>query len=161
MGKSFLCSKVADKAFLYERIKPADTSLLFQLTNMRKETGGFMCQNKGERCAELLMHPAVMFMNSNKSAENINRIMYENRQKCREAVNMLIRLLLNGQYDTVVVENMTDITEDEADLEEFMKDAAKIGVGFLELSTMQYYLYEEAKSVSDKVIPIWDGGAGC
>lgn len=142
-----------------------------------------MCQNKGERCDGLLMHPAVMFMNSNKSAENINRIMYENRQKCRgvevallnecivnkgpdrdidrEAVNMLIRLLLNGQYDTVVVENMTDITEDEADLEEFMKDAAKIGVGFLELSTMQYYLYEEAKSVSDKVIPIWDGGAGC
>lgn len=131
----------------------------------------------------LPMHPAVMFMNSNKSEGNIHKIIQENRQKCsmagialmhecivnkgpdrdidRDAVNMLISVLITGQYDTVVVENMTDITEDEADLKEFMRDAASIGVGFFELSTMQYRMYKEPKPFPDNVTPIWDGGAGC
>ena len=100
----------------------------------------------------MLVHPAVMFMNSNKSESNIRSIIQQNRQKCsmagitlmnetianrdidRDAVNMLITRLITGQYDTVVVENMTDITADESDLEEFMYDAANIGVGFFELS---------------------------
>ncbi|MBD5458472.1 MAG: hypothetical protein HDR27_07880 [Lachnospiraceae bacterium] len=112
--------------------------------------------------AGLPMHSAVMFMNSNKSKGNIQKIIRENRQKCdmagitlmyecvvnkgpdreidRDAVNMLITLLISGKYDTVVVEKLSDITGDEADLEEFMRDAAGIGVGFFELSTMQYHM---------------------
>lgn len=107
-------------------------------------------------------HLAVMFMNSNKVAINICGIIQENRQKCgmagitlmhecvvskgadrdidREAVNVLISLLLTGRYDTVVVERLTDITGDLTDLEEFMHDAASIGIGFFEVSTMQYYV---------------------
>ena len=48
---------------------------------------------------------------------------------------------MTGQYDMVAVDKLTDLTEDVSDMEELMKDAAKIGVGFLELSTMDYYEY--------------------
>lgn len=127
----------------------------------------------------MLVHPAVMFMNSNKSESNIRSIIQQNRQKCsmagitlmnetianrdidRDAVNMLITHLITGQYDTVVVENMTDITADESDLEEFMYDAANIGVGFFELSTMQYHIYDLTNGSADKERPIWGGGKGC
>lgn len=127
----------------------------------------------------MLVHPAVMFMNSNKSESNIRSIIQQNRQKCsmagimlmnetianrdidRDAVNMLITRLITGQYDTVVVENMTDITADESDLEEFMYDAANIGVGFFELSTMQYHIYDLTNGSADKERPIWGGGKGC
>lgn len=54
-------------------------------------------------------------------------------------MNMLITRLNSGQYDTVVVESMADIIEDESVLEEFMHDTANIGIGFFELSTMQYH----------------------
>lgn len=126
----------------------------------------------------MLVHPAVMFMNSNKSESNIRSIIQQNRQKCsmagitlmnetianrdidRDAVNMLITRLITGQYDTVVVENMTDITADESDLEEFMYDAANIGVGFFELSTMQYHIYDLTNGSADKERPIWGGGKG-
>lgn len=142
-----------------------------------------MYKNERDICVGLLMHPAVMFMNSNKCMGNINRIIQEYRHKCseagialqhecivnkgpdrdidREAVNMLITLLLTGQYDTVVVENMDDITVDKSDLEEFIRDCAKIGVGFFELSTMQYHMYEDQSILSDSNTLIWDGGAGC
>ena len=131
----------------------------------------------------LLVHPAVMFLNSNKSESNIRQLIQENRQKCsmagiklmneciinkgpnrdidRDAVNMLITLLITGQYDTVVVEKLSDITSDESDLEEFMCDAANVGVGFFELSTMQYYIYEETEPSTDKERPVWGGGAEC
>ncbi len=124
-----------------------------------------MYEKTRDVCAELPMRSAVMFMNSNKSESNIQKIIRENRQKCdlagialmyecvvnkgpdrdidRDAVNMLITLLISGKYDTVVVEKLSDITEDESDLEEFMHDAAGIGVGFFELSTMQYHMYQE------------------
>lgn len=141
-----------------------------------------MCSNVKSVTVGVLMHPAVMFMNSNKSEGNINRIIQENRQKCsmagitlmsetivnkgpnrdidRDAVNMLITRLITGQYDTVVVENMADITENESDLVEFMYDAASIGVGFFELSTMQYYKYDTTKCSADKERPVWSGGKG-
>lgn len=124
-----------------------------------------MCEKTSCVCAELQMRSAVMFMNSNKSESNIQKIIRENRQKCdlagialtyecvvskgpdrdidRDAVNMLITLLISGKYDTVVVEKLSDITEDESDLEGFMRDAAEIGVGFFELSTMQYHMYQK------------------
>ena len=159
-----------------------------------------MCSNVKSVTVGVLMHPAVMFMNSNKSEGNIRRIIRENRKKCsmagialmnetvinkgpnrdidRDAVNMLITRLLSGRYDTVVVEKMIDITADESDLEEFMHDAANIGVGFFELSTMQYHMYDTTVRPADKETPfgypsmskkqdnnkerpIWDGGTGC
>ena len=142
-----------------------------------------MCSNVKSFEVGLPRRPAIMFMNSNKSESNIRNIIQENRQKCRmagialmnetivnkgpdrdidrDAVNMLITRLITGQYDTVVVENMTDITADESDLEEFMYDAANIGVGFFELSTMQYHIYDTTKSPADKERPIWGGGKGC
>ena len=142
-----------------------------------------MCSNVKSVTVGVLMHPAVMFMNSNKSEGNIRRIIQENRQKCsmagialmneciinkgpnrdidRDAVNMLIASLITGQYDTVVVEKMTDITSDMSDLEEFMRDAANIGIGFFELSTMQYHIYDLTKCPADMERPIWGGGKGC
>ena len=54
----------------------------------------------------------------------------------RDTVNLLIFFLMTGQYDMVAVDKQTDLTEDVSDMEELMKGAAKIGVGFLELSTI-------------------------
>lgn len=142
-----------------------------------------MCSNVKSFDVGLLVHPAVMFMNSNKSEDNIRQLIQENRQKCsmagiklmneciinkgpdrdidRDAVNMLITLLITGQYDTVVVEKLSDITSDESDLKEFMCDAANVGVGFFELSTMQYHIYEETEPSTDKERQVWGRGAEC
>lgn len=64
----------------------------------------------------------------------------------RDAVNMLISLLLDGEYQLIVVDKLTDITPDLSDLEEFLKDAAEIGVGVFEISTMQvrHHVYMDA-----------------
>ena len=142
-----------------------------------------MCSNVKSFEVGLPRRPAIMFMNSNKSESNIRNIIQENRQKCRmagialmnetivnkgpdrdidrDAVNMLIASLITGQYDTVVVEKMTDITSDMSDLEEFMRDAVNIGIGFFELSTMQYHIYDLTKCPADMEKPIWGGGKGC
>lgn len=142
-----------------------------------------MCSNVKTIEVGLLVHPAIMFMNSNKSESNIHQLIQQNRQKCslagialmneaiinkgpnrdidRDPVNMLITRLISGKYDTVVVENMADITADESDLEEFMHDAANIGVGFFEISTMQYHMYDTTKCPANKDRPIWGGGKGC
>ena len=40
-----------------------------------------------------------------------------------------------------IVDLLDDMAFEVSDMEELMKDAAKIGVGFLELSTMDYYEY--------------------
>lgn len=139
-------------------------------SNVKSYEGGFV-------------HPAVMFLNSNKSESNIRKIIQGNRQICsmagvalmneciihkgpdrdidREAVNMLIVLLLTGKYDTVVVKKLTDITDDKSDLEGFIRDAASIGVGFFEISTMRYYIYEEMERSTDEKRPVWSGRESC
>ena len=139
---------------------------------------GIMLGNAGVQ-----MPAAILFMNSNKSERNIRREVDKTREKClshgillghdvvinkgpdrdidRDAVNLLISFLLTGQYDLVAVDKLADITEDVSDLEEFMKDAAGIGVGFLKLSTMDFYMYKEEEPARDNIIPIWDGGFGC
>lgn len=139
---------------------------------------GIVLENAGVQ-----MPAAVLFMNSNKSESNIRRKVAKTREKClshgimlghdvvinkgpdrdidRDAVNLLISFLLTGRYDLVAVDKLADITEDVSDLEEFMKDAAGIGIGFLELSTMDFYMYKEEEPVRDNIIPIWDGGFGC
>lgn len=115
---------------------------------------GIMLENAGVQ-----MPAAVLFMNSNKSERNIRRKVAKTREKClshgillghdviinkgpdrdidRDAINMLISLLLDGKYELVVVDKLTDLTTDLSDLEEFLKDAAAIGVSVFELSTMQ------------------------
>ena len=142
-----------------------------------------MCSNVKTFEIGVLVHSAIMFMNSNKSESNIRQLIQQNRQKCsmagialmnktivnkgpnrdidRDAVNMLITRLISGQYDTVVVENLADITADESDLEEFMHDAADIGIGFFELSTMQYHMYDTTKCPASKERFVWGGDAGC
>ncbi|MBO5033565.1 MAG: hypothetical protein J6D08_17070 [Lachnospiraceae bacterium] len=109
--------------------------------------------------AGVQMPAAVLFMNSNKSERNIRKKVAKTREKClshgimlghdviinkgpdrdidRDAINMLISLLLDGKYELVVVDKLTDLTNDFSDLEEFLKDAAAIGIGVFELSTMQ------------------------
>lgn len=109
--------------------------------------------------AGVQMPVAVLFMNSNKSERNIRKKVAKTREKClshgimlghdviinkgpdrdidRDAINMLISLLLDGKYELVVVDKLTDLTTDLSDLEEFLKDAAAIGIGVFELSTMQ------------------------
>lgn len=113
------------------------------------------------------MPTAILFMNSNKSERNIRKKVTKTREKCmthgimlghdvvinkgpdrdidRDAVNMLITFLLDGKYQMIVVDKLTDITNDLSDLEEFLKDAAAIGVSVFELSTMQvrHHVYME------------------
>ena len=101
----------------------------------------------------------ILFMNSNKSERNIRKKVAKTREKCmshgivlghdvvinkgsdrdidRDAVNMLITFLLDGEYQMIVVDKLTDLTSDLSDLEEFLNDAAAIGVSVFELSTMQ------------------------
>lgn len=110
---------------------------------------------------------AILFMNSNKSERNIRKKVAKTREKCmshgivlghdvvinkgpdrdidRDAVNMLISFLLDGEYQIIVVDKLTDITSDLSDLEEFLNDAAAIGVSVFELSTMQvrHHVYME------------------
>lgn len=110
---------------------------------------------------------AILFMNSNKSERNIRKKVAKTREKCmshgivlghdvvinkgpdrdidRDAVNMLITFLLDGEYQIIVVDKLTDITSDLSDLEEFLNDAAAIGVSVFELSTMQirHHVYME------------------
>lgn len=105
------------------------------------------------------MPTAVFFMNSNKSECNIRKKVAKIREKClshgiilghdviinkgpdrdidRNAINMLISLLLNGKYEMIIVDKLTDLATDLSDLEDFLKDAAAIGVSVFELSTMQ------------------------
>lgn len=114
---------------------------------------GIMLGTAGENLSS-----AILFMNSNKSEKNIRKKVDKTREKClshgiilghdvvickgpdrdvdRDAVNLLISFLMTGQYDMVALDKLTDLTEDVSDMEELMKDAAKIGVGFLELSTI-------------------------
>lgn len=106
-------------------------------------------------------HPALLFLNSNKARANINKIAENYRMVCqlvglslsteiitskgpdrsidRDAVNELIACLLTGRYEVVVVKEVEEITENKADLMEFLVDAAKIGIVFFELRTMQFY----------------------
>lgn len=100
----------------------------------------------------------ILFMNTNKSEHNIRKMIAEKRLECipygiasghdtvickgpdrdidREAVNLLISFLLTGEYETVVVDRLADITTEVSDLEEFLKDTAKIGVSVFELASM-------------------------
>lgn len=110
---------------------------------------------------------AILFMNSNKSERNIRKKVAKTREKCmshgivlghdvvinkgpdrdidRDAVNMLITFLLDGKYQMIVVDKLTDLTSDLSDLEEFLNDAAASGVSVFELSTMQirHHVYME------------------
>ena len=110
---------------------------------------------------------AILFMNSNKSERNIRKKVAKTREKCmshgivlghdvvinkgpdrdidRDAVNMLITFLLDGEYQMIVVDKLPDLTSDLSDLEEFLNDAAAIGVSVFELSTMQirHHVYME------------------
>ena len=110
---------------------------------------------------------AILFMNSNKSERNIRKKVAKTREKCmshgivlghdvvinkgpdrdidRDAVNMLITFLLDGEYQMIMVDKLTDLTSDLSDLEEFLNDAAAIGVSVFELSTMQirHHVYME------------------
>lgn len=137
-----------------------------------------MCRNEKEIHTGLPKHPAVMLINSNRAEANIRRTIQESRKKCgmmgitlmrecivskgpdrdidRDAVNILIGLLMTGRYDTVAVERLTDITEDSADLEEFMHDTASIGVGFFEISSMRYYRYEKAVGICTVERMAWE-----
>lgn len=133
----------------------------------------------GEMCSS----PAVLFINSNKSERNLARIIRNIRQECRpygielqhecivnkgpdrnidrDAINMLITLLITGKYEIVVVNHMADLTTDLPDLVEFMKDAAAIGIRFFELSTMQFHFYDKPEGECKEERPVWDGGDGC
>ena len=110
---------------------------------------------------------AILFMNSKKSERNIRKKVAKTREKCmshgivlghdvvinkgpdrdidRDAVNMLITFLLDGEYQMIVVDKLTDLTSDLSDLEEFLNDAAAIDVSVFELSTMQvrHHVYME------------------
>lgn len=133
-------------------------------------------------CKIGIVTTAIMFMNSNKSECNIRKKVTKTREKCmshgivlghdvvinkgpdrdidRDAVNMLISFLLNGEYQMIVVDKLTDITPDLSDLEEFLNDAAAIGVSVFELSTMQVRHHVYMKNCPDcppvdNIIRMW------
>jgi len=132
--------------------------------------------------AEMNLSPAVLFMNSNKAEFNLRKIIKEIRRECRqygielqhecivnkgsdkdidrEAVNMLISLLITGKYKIVVVNKMTDLTPNVFDLDEFTKDASDIGVCFFELSTKQFYFHTYSEKASKEERTLWDKRAG-
>ena len=142
-----------------------------------------MCREVVSICVGFPAHTAVMFMNSNKSERNVRRMFQESRRECmgagitlmhecivskgpnrdvdRDAVNRLVSVLISGRYDTVVVERLSDLTADASDLEEFMRDAARSGIGFFELSTMRYHMGDTERKPADRERLAWDGGAGC
>lgn len=115
---------------------------------------GMMSEESGS-----IMPLAILFMNSNKSERNIRKKVAKIREKCRtcgivlghdviinkgpdrdidrDAINMLIKMLLDGKYQLIVVDKLTDLSNDLSDLEEFLKDAGAIGVKVFEISTMQ------------------------
>ncbi len=132
--------------------------------------------------AGVQMPTAILFMSSNKSERNIRKKVAKTREKCmshgivlghdvvinkgpdrdidRDAVNLLITFLLDGEYQIIVVDKLTDITLDLSDLEEFLNDVAAIGVSVFELSTMQIrnHVYMEGCpecSAIGKIINLW------
>jgi len=132
--------------------------------------------------AGVKMPSAILFMNSNKSERNIRKKVAKTRDKFmehgivlghdvvinkgpdrdidRDAVNLLITFLLEGEYQMIVVDKLTDITNDLSDLEEFLKDEATIGVSVFELSTMQvrHHVYMESCpdcSTIGNIIRMW------
>ena len=132
--------------------------------------------------AGVKMPTAILFMNSNKSERNIRKKVAKTREKCmshgivlghdvvinkgpdrdidREALNMLITFLLDGEYQMIVVDKLTDITSDLSDLEEFLNDATASGVSVFELSTTQIrdHVYMEGCPecfAISKIIKLW------
>ena len=132
--------------------------------------------------AGVKMPTGILFMNSNKSEHNIREKVAKTREKClthgivlghdvvinkgpdrdidRDAVNILITFLLDGEYQMIVVDKLTDITPDLSDLEEFLKDAAAIGVNVFEISTMKvrHHVYMEGCpecSTIENIINMW------
>lgn len=140
-------------------------------------------EQRETRAAGKNQSKAVLFLNSNKSEENLKKWIREIRQDChsygialqqecvvnkgpdrdidREAINVLIALLMTHNYNVVLVEHMADITEDFSDLNEFMKNVGEIGVCFFELAPRRFqYHHYVADSVREEC-SIWDGGVGC
>ena len=89
---------------------------------------GIMLGTAGEN-----LPSAILFMNSNKSEKNIRKKVAKTREKCLSHGIILRR-------DVVICKGPDrDVDRDAvnlSDMEELMTDAAKIGVGFLELSTI-------------------------
>ena len=74
----------------------------------------------------------------------------------RDAINMLISFLLEGEYQVIVVDRLTDLTNDLSDLEELLKDAERVGVKVFELSTMQFrnHVYLEGTMDMDSLMDL-------
>ena len=143
-------------AFLFQRITAGVISVkIYERTGTRNMCNiGIVLGDAGVK-----LPTAILFMNSNKSERNIRKKVAKTREKGmsygivlghnvvinkgpdrdidRDAVNMLITFLLDGEYQMIVVDKLTDLTSDLSDLEEFLNDAAAIGVSVFELSTMQ------------------------
>lgn len=166
-------------AFLFQRITAGVISVkIYERTGTRKMCNiGIVTGGAGVK-----LPSAILFMNSNKSERNIRKKVAKTREKCmehgvvlghdvvinkgpdrdidRDAVNLLITFLLDGEYQMIVVDKLTDITPDLSDLEEFLNDAAAIGVSVYELSTMQIrnHVYMEGCpecSAIGKIINLW------
>ncbi len=138
-----------------------------------------MCHNRISTITGGMDIPAVLFMNSNKSEQNARKIVAEDRLACcyvgiawkhevivnkganrdidREAVNILVSLLVTRQCEVFVVEKLSDLTNDASDLEEFMRDAAQIGGCFYETIFTVLLQLPCDRPDSEKDSPAWDG----
>lgn len=135
----------------------------FSVQNMMKEQ---VVNTMNEKYAGTKVKPAIFFMNTNKAECNAAAIAEQVKKICKpygmnvyalitskgpdrdidsEEINKLITVIMQGQFEIVVVKDMTDLTNNLDDLEEFMNDAAEFGIRFFELSTMRirYNEYEE------------------
>lgn len=151
-------------AFLFQRITAGVISVkVYERTGTRNMCNiGIVLGDAGVK-----LPTAILFMNANKSERNICKTVAKTREKCmshgivlghevvinkgpdrdivRDAVNMFITFLLDGEYQVIVINKLTELTSDLSDWEEFLNDAATIGVSVFELSTMQvrYHVYME------------------
>lgn len=123
----------------------------FSVQNMMKEQ---VIHTMNEKYAGMKVKSAIFFMNTNKAECNAVAIAEQVKKVCkpygmnvyalitskgpdrdidREEINKLITIIMQGQFEIVVVKDMTDFTNNLDDLEEFMNDAAELGIRFFNL----------------------------
>jgi len=86
-----------------------------------------ICKVKSEQCKSygILCKDVLTDRSSGKSSD-------------RKQISKLMEMLESGDYSVLVVSDIHELTNNQADLEELMNDIALLGVGIFDMSVMQY-----------------------
>lgn len=110
----------------------------------------------------------ILFMSSMKSQENVEQMAMQIKVQCakenilvedvavehnpigdmdidRPSVKAIVNTVAGGAYDVLVIRNLYDVTEDEADWEEFLNTMAELGIQVYaaEMGVFVFNNYEE------------------